>query len=460
MAQQQPVLQRRRLSASRPVVSSLPRAVPPPGNGRKALWGTATLTPLPAGPHYQSVGQGGYACVISPAAPCDPSGQIAVPGGTAVVGKVFMDPENPREPTAAREAQDELNEARHIEALDPHHDFTPQIYGGCAIPNSVVPQLEGCPRDRLRVKPGGEPRVELVMESGGKDWSRVRWPNPATFLGAIKTVLKGLGVFVAHSVVHNDLKQKNLLYNAETGRTRIIDFGLTTSFAAAFDAANLATDYEYWPPEQAILGWLRDQTAQESVVKILYRGENSRGSALHFLKWSGSLQTHLVDLGLARRLAAVGGTVSRAAPRDTVGIWTAQMREFVDKLRAAVPNPSDVSALRAVYTQLLPKHDIYGLGVSLQWIIAQEHVSYDHDTTAEDIRALALGMSEPSPLHRLSITDALAMVDRLQHKRQQQPPATLQPQQAPSNQAPPRSPVRVAMDVGWEDYARRPRRRL
>jgi serine/threonine protein kinase len=89
-------------------------------------------------------------------------------------------------------------------------------------------RLEGIYKDNL------EGLSILLLEDGGVDlhqfvrnvFSTLSITDKEVFLVSITDLIEGVEFFVKHNILHHDIKLANIVYNIQTGKSKIIDFGL------------------------------------------------------------------------------------------------------------------------------------------------------------------------------------------------------------------------------------------
>ena len=218
-----------------------------------------TNTLLASKPKF--IGKGAYGCVFSPPAPCLPEQEDGT-SPPSRVGKVFL---------SKRNASDELKLYNSLVfSVDPKNTFTVQFHGVCKPDISAIQESE-LHKCRFSKKLTANVR-QLVYTHGGMSLLSVtnKGHSMLDVLLAMTPLFKGLKLLGQKRMVHQDIKPANVVYQPETGRVSLIDFGLATTFPHVFAAGNvhvLGHSYPYFPPEYIFAnGFIHSQPA--TLVKM------------------------------------------------------------------------------------------------------------------------------------------------------------------------------------------------
>ena len=320
-------------------------------------------------PAFRARAFGAYGCVGSPVPRCTwpQAWETHIPSGVPTVAKVYFDPRE-----ATREWQ--LLQTVKSEA-DPRSEFTPRIFGQCAVDASKVTGHEvGCGGPR---KFGGQLFVpQIVMEDSGVALSQLERPIPwVQFVGIISQTAAALQRLNAAGLLHNDVKAENTVYDTAHNRVSLIDFSLLTRTGELWgrwpEQRMSPPEWAMWrlfydratvdDPVLAAAAWAMNQNdagSPPSPSPSLSRG-TERVVLQHTLldkvgveEWA-ALRTSAVELMLLQR-----SRVGDLTPDEIRFRYSAQTTEFVD----GVGTRLRLSAWRAESERPPPKSDVYALG--------------------------------------------------------------------------------------------------
>lgn len=185
---------------------------------------------------------GTYGCVFRPAVPCRT-------GNTAnLVSKVFKNPHKDY-------AREEIELHNHVvHQIDPQGNFTVRLVESCKIPVNQFPfgEIKKC-KNFTFVERGAKELDQIVYEYGGVDLKMgARLYSFEEMFSALGPVFSGLVTLKDKRYVHLDIKPDNLVYNSDTKKLALIDFGLATKVNKLYVPGNLYIfrhPYPYYPPE-------------------------------------------------------------------------------------------------------------------------------------------------------------------------------------------------------------------
>lgn len=193
------------------------------------------------------IGQGGYACVFSPAIPCKdiPTAQTSIS-----VGKVFVDP---------IDAKEEMELVKELKTLDPDQNYFLYSTELCSFDSfGSEPDVRKCRADFSE----GEVRHQTIMFDGGTTLDRFlqsedRMPDDGWSLNYVlellDSVFVGIGLLIENDLIHQDIKVNNIVVSSK-GQVRIIDFGLLVGVQPFYEENHLfKTDYFVNPPEYMMM---------------------------------------------------------------------------------------------------------------------------------------------------------------------------------------------------------------
>lgn len=189
------------------------------------------------------IAKGSYGCVFAPNLKCMDKDMPS-----DVIGKVFRD-------TIAMTEEKALSE--QVKKIDPQGKWTVPYYGSCptdikqALPSDNVHACSHTKRlsktEQLLYQNGGIDLMNVVREFG-----MLKDVFIDDFIPMMLPLLEGLVSLDKKRMVHCDIKPVNMLYNGQSKKLFIIDFGLLMPYK---DIANknkdfiLSWTYPYYPPE-------------------------------------------------------------------------------------------------------------------------------------------------------------------------------------------------------------------
>jgi len=189
------------------------------------------------------IATGTYGCVYDPGVSCKRKAinKEKPSDKTPIVSKLFLTP---------REAvlEDRLNKI--VEKIDPDGLFTLRSFGQCAYPKGSI-------SDKQLKKCIGLPDAnvhQIVYEHGGIPLSKaIKLYTFEEMFVALGPVIKGLVKLKNNGMVHMDIKHENIVFNRNTRKMSLIDFGLCRPMNRVYYKSYSAFmyAYSYMPPEFA-----------------------------------------------------------------------------------------------------------------------------------------------------------------------------------------------------------------
>lgn len=192
-------------------------------------------------PRY--IANGTYGCVLKPIIACNKNNEVETVNS---ITKIFDN---------NKEQSDEvkINKAI-IKKIDPQNYFTVELKADCDIDINKYPsdQIKKCSNFKTAKK-----FSQIIYEDGGVSLDTyMRNPqNPAIELKHFERLFKGLVELDRTKGIHLDIKPDNIVYNTDTNKLCLIDFGLYTK-ATQLYSKNMfhvhAHPYYFYPPEFSI----------------------------------------------------------------------------------------------------------------------------------------------------------------------------------------------------------------
>jgi serine/threonine protein kinase len=231
---------------------------------------------------YEVIGEGSYGCVHSPPLECASRTQKK---------KNKKDKKKLSKIILTKKARVELKEYTLIDKADHKHTFHLQKPSECKVRKTAknMRAISKCPKimsnfselddySLLIMNDGGldiEKFVDLVETWPKTTWPKTTWPKttwPKTnmyrekmhdFWREFERMVKAVEHLVKNGIVHHDIKILNIVYNTDTQRTNLIDFGLADKIENKIRDSKksknwLGNHYHWSYPFEAVL-WNRDK---------------------------------------------------------------------------------------------------------------------------------------------------------------------------------------------------------
>lgn len=192
-----------------------------------------------ASPKY--VANGTYGCVMRPHIPC--SKKTEKHDGSKI-SKLFT---NFYEAISETETVEKI-----IGEIDPNFHFTIKLHDLCDTIASNFPKQELSKCRNFKDKNTSKLK-QIVYEYGGIDLiMAAKTISFEEIFFNLENIFQGLIMLCDAKYAHLDIKPANIVYNQESKKMALIDFGLCTNLQAVYThdlLFALATDYPYYPPE-------------------------------------------------------------------------------------------------------------------------------------------------------------------------------------------------------------------
>lgn len=199
--------------------------------------------------NHKVVGEGTYGCVTKPALKCKQTRYNRSNRLTKVM-----------------KASDAAREYKEMKSITKKPGIEKYII---SMPDICEPELDStffntikqCENEKIGKALPEEFRM-LVIEDGGISLRQFRdnvlqtlsKTDVAIFLTRIYHLLEGIQFFYRNNIIHHDIKDRNIVYNIETGKMRFIDFGLMQTVKGMIRDSRrnknaMAQTWDNFPPE-------------------------------------------------------------------------------------------------------------------------------------------------------------------------------------------------------------------
>ena len=342
---------------------------------------------------YELLGEGTYGCVYKPSLPCKEKG-ISYKNK---LSKLML--------TSA--AIKEIQEYAMIDSVDKTAEFYTGKPVRCTLKNSpaVAAAVKKCGVNGIKNKTAKEVAKGsslLIIGDGGLDldkWvKQVKSAEVSGFWREMMRMFRGIQVLQKHSIVHHDIKPQNIVYNAETGRSALIDFGLMRSIkteaarCSMIEGCNARSHWNY-PTENMlsnrnVFDQVAGKTEEEKKKTLEVYLKNIRtGADTAFVKAYQVFVRHCV-------------------PKED----TDRRKRFVDRFWKAWRSLF-LSVKPGAYSEFLQKtlntFDVVGFGMTLMFILSRVK-RFMKRSTVKKMDDLFFRMLTPNAFDRLTIDEAMA----------------------------------------------------
>lgn len=332
-------------------------------------------------------GEGTYACTFTPPPQCltpeeklDTTQQVQTE-----LAKIFSNNQS---------MYKEWDYAKKMHKVDPKQKFLIYPKSRCDVLRQEIlkdPTAFQCSFLNKKGK-GKKPTLYpmLTMAYGGKALdSYVESGLPAKdLINILIDVLKGMRLLARHKLVHHDLKFNNILYDVQTEKTKIIDFGLTIGMSDVFNMRkNGFLNSKYWlhPPEMRLTSLV---AKKQPVLKELAREHFKKEIELLNIYFSNDHPTALKDIIMQDMY--------------TYCDYEADYIKYVMR----VSKKDDPIAYMTKYAN---KIDLYSLGISM--IHLSQYAWYDTLEQRSRFMKVIAALINPDPTKRPSIGKTITMLE-------------------------------------------------
>jgi serine/threonine protein kinase len=192
---------------------------------------------------HNAIGEGSYGCVVKPALKCDDETIVHPPNSVSKIMKKI-------------DAEEEIGEMDVIDKIDPTYKFHIHKPTLCKLntKQKYEKKIKGC--RKISVTPNNITSLNiLTMQNSGKDFFKLinEYSNqPQTrenknyitnvWLSLIP-IFEGLFTMQENNFAHKDISINNILFNEQTNKSVLIDFGLASAIEDEFD--NITNHFVY-----------------------------------------------------------------------------------------------------------------------------------------------------------------------------------------------------------------------
>lgn len=404
------------------------------------------------------IGSGSYGCVYSPPLL---SSQKYEDDELPKVGKIMVD---------RKEVKDELKEYKKIkDNINTNNKFTPKIYTRInpeinpeltKLNNNV--QIDGCHLE----KNVNDPYYQIILEDGGVNLYKIHQSFKfQEIVQYFRSIFQGVVKLNAKKFVHQDIKSLNIVFNKNTNKMMLIDFGMSISHNDIFhynNAFHLSVQYECYPPEYVLYSCqlFTDLTRQDNLInKDIAEAYNDIRYSFHDRKINpynptvDDLNSNGVDIfnSIISNLNKFKRKI-KAKTNDDVNQKKLQetITKLIDNLNQESRNTSAQrllddygnsvdSNVQEFFNSFCDKIDVYSLGITLITII-NDYIDFYSDnynllnnnefliiknglninTTFisffKDFMNLVIAMTRPNPRERISSKKSLQTYNKIMKK--------------------------------------------
>lgn len=201
-------------------------------------------------------GEGASGCVVRPAVPCYGSTRAY---DVPVVSKLYS---NVRDRDI-----DKLHYEEFVRLADPNAEASVPILDSC-ITRGIPSRAEACAVVRNNHR---DPFMyQNIMPAAGVPLNRgarlVR--SGEAMMALVAPLFRFVARLDRKHLSHFDIKPGNVLYDAESGRVRVIDYGLVRPQADVYLAGRAWERYRYYPPELYVLTAIRNGSGIYNAAEV------------------------------------------------------------------------------------------------------------------------------------------------------------------------------------------------
>ena len=351
------------------------------------------------------IGEGAYGCVHKPSLTCN-NKNISYKNK---ISKIML----------SKEAAKELQEYTIISTVDKNNEYYLGLPIKCKVSTNyktikAVNKCKNIKRKYLRnktTKQGLDKMALIVMNDGGLDLKLLskkfeKLQNNKEGIRKVKKfwleahrLFRGVLTLQKHDIAHHDLKPQNIVYNMHTNRINFIDFGhmrnIHREMAKCIKSDNWIYDYAFWnyPFEIQFLN-------RDDYMNFVYKTKSQKERfILDFIKdLQQDNDTKFVN---AFRIFMDYMLKNKdiSSEKNISDRYLLEFRKLcLDQVVKNDYNTFLEKSIRSV--------DVYGLGMSLQFILS--HVKKLMDSvTVRNMESCFFYMTTPNLLQRYTINEAI-----------------------------------------------------
>lgn len=199
------------------------------------------------------INEGSYGCAFTPPLGLNCRTSRKIPKHTPLISKLF---------NSEKHYKEELTLQKSVVAIDPRNIFTVPYYGSCFVNVDTLNAQDKQHLDKCELfneykydKPSNKRVPQLIYKYGGVDLTeayKIGAINTVDLIPLFKPLFEGVKLLQSYKsgYAHSDIKPHNIVYDKDTNKAAIIDFGLMGLISSLKDEYDiLSFDYQYYPPE-------------------------------------------------------------------------------------------------------------------------------------------------------------------------------------------------------------------
>jgi len=312
----------------------------------------------------------------------------------------------------APEAIKEIKEYAIIDSLDKKGEFYTGKPVRCTLKKTpaVVAAVKKCGVKGIKNKTMKEVvsgTSLLIIGDGGLDlekWvKQAKSSDVSRFWREMIRMFRGIQALQKHSVVHHDIKPQNIVYNMETGRSALIDFGLMRSIkteaarCSMIEGCNAKSHWNY-PTENMLANRnIFNQVARKTDV------EKRRTLDIYLKNIRSNADTAFVKA----YNVFVRYCVPKEDPERRKAFVNRFWRDWSNLFMAIKPG---------VYSEFLQKtldtFDMVGFGMTLMYVLSRVK-RFMKRSIVKKMDDLFFRMLSPNVFERLTIDEAMAEYSKI-----------------------------------------------
>jgi len=326
----------------------------------------------------KKIGEGTYGCVHNPPLTCTDDADIS--DYNDKISKVMT----------LSEATKELAQYDAIAKMDPHNQYFLGVPELCKMADT----LNNAEEQAQCKNTSGD--TILLMKNGGVDlWKYV--PTTPQFWVEFHRTVKGVRLFLENGYLHYDIKPDNIVYNKKENRVNFIDFGLMRKKRDIYDKGVRDGHSVSYHTTYSLEHFFYNKTNYDRVLL------GSPQDKLRFIANFNGLVAGAepIDPALLKAHKALVALFKWIGP-DHKDINERILSDYADFVTLERDSGSD--AYFAFIVTALNKFDIYGLGLTIIWLLNRSAKSGQFTQAFfDDMYELAYNMITPNIYKRYDI---------------------------------------------------------